>query len=217
MNEQPINVVLVDDHEIVRNGLATLFDRAGMMRVIGQAGSVSEIRTLSVPTTPDIVLLDLYLGDGDGLGAVQETRDRWGSAKVVILSGFTDPLARRRALEMGVDGYILKELNGAAIVEALRQVLSGEQVYYDSEIAARASVHGSAFGMSYKSLGPREREVLEAIGEGKLNKEIAAELDIAEKSVRNIITGLFRKLNVGNRTEAAIMYARLRGGKAGSG
>lgn len=199
----------MDDHEIVRNGLKGVFERSGAIRVIGQAGSIGELNDLDVLSIPDVVVLDIQLPDGHGLTAIGTIRTRWNTARIVILSGFADPVARRRAQELGVDGYILKDLDGGEIVEAISRIVAGHQVYYEigeSPVATPAIGTGMA---AWRTLGPRERQILDAIGEGKPNKEIAAELNIAEKSVRNIVTSLFLKINVTNRTEAALFRSRL--------
>ena len=126
------------------------------------------------------------------------------------MSGFADPVTYRRAGRAGVDGYILKEASGSTIVDAIRRVADGERVFAD-ELVLDTTPKGRSDSYSVSKaalpvLGPREQQVLGLIGEGKLNKEVADELSIAEKSVRNVTTTLFRKLGVTNRTEAAIRY-----------
>jgi two-component system, NarL family, response regulator DevR len=203
-------VLLIDDHEIVRQGLRNLLERSEDLVVGGEAVSVVSAIALVESVRADVLLIDLKLPDGDGLRVVDAAHRVQPQARTLILSGFADPVAYRRALRVGVDGYILKEAAGSTILDAIRRIADGERVFaaevlLDPTPKRRSGAYSSPRAV-LPALGPREQQVLGLIAEGKLNKEIADELSIAEKSVRNITTTLFRKLGVTNRTEAALRY-----------
>ena len=197
-------VVLVDDHEIVRQGVRNLLERTGDLTVVGEAHSMATaIETIEA----DVLLLDLRLPDGDGTRVIDAARKSRPLMRILILSGFADPIALEHARRAGAGGYILKEAEGSTIVDAMRRVARGEtgSAAVPEALPAR-SVRRSHATSSWSALGPREQQVLALIAQGKLNKEIASELSLAEKSVRNITTKLLRKTGVGNRTEAAMRY-----------
>ena len=202
-------VVLVDDHEIVRQGLRNLLERTGDLTVVGEAHSMATALAAIETIEADVLLLDLRLPDGDGTRVIDAGRRSRPSMRILILSGFADPIALEHARRAGASGYILKEAEGSTIVNAVRRVARGETVFADVPEAQPARPgRPSHITSSWSAIGlaPREQQVLALIAQGKLNKEIASELSLAEKSVRNITTTLFRKIGVGNRTEAAIRY-----------
>ncbi|MDZ7795316.1 MAG: response regulator transcription factor [Spirochaetia bacterium] len=205
-----IDVFIIDDHAIVRQGLRSLFERTQDIHVIGEASSIQETNSaLRSITGADVVLMDLHLNDGDGSSVISQVRFVKPEIKILILSGFIEKITLRKARQLGIDGYILKDSDGAYIIESVREIAQGKQVF-DPEVQCllndsekKSSLQKAAFK---PTLGLRERQVMASIAQGKLNKEIADELSIAEKSVRNITTSLFRKLGVSNRTEAAILF-----------
>lgn len=204
-------IFILDDHEIVRQGLKSLFDRNEGFEVVGEASSIKDFEVSSQQvSSADLLLLDYYLQDGDGSQVITKIRSAYPSMKILILSGFIEHRMVERIRLSEIDGYLLKESDGAQILLTIGAIMRGEKVlspvvqaaFDDMEInRLRPSQAIHAF-----NLGQRERQVLVLVAQGKLNKEIAAELGIAEKSVRNLITGLFKKLKVSNRTEAAILY-----------
>lgn len=204
------SVLLVDDHEIVRQGIRNLLEHTDDLVVVGEAESVASALLTLESVRADVMLIDLKLPDGDGLRVIKAARRLQPHARTLILSGFADSFAYRQAQRAGADGYMLKEATGSTILDALRRVARGERVFAEDVLGeltpGGASSTGNTPGPPLAELGPRERQVLLLIAEGRLNKEIAYELSIAEKSVRNITTTLFRKLGVTNRTEAAIRY-----------
>ena len=200
-------VLLVDDHEIVRQGLRNLLERTGDLRVVGEADSIATAIVAIETIEADVLLLDLRLPDGAGTRVIDAARKGRPSMRILVLSGFADPIALEHARRAGAGGYILKEADGSTIVDAVRRVARGETVFAEvpEALPARPDRRSHATS-SWSALGPREQQVLALIAQGKLNKEIASELSLAEKSVRNITTTLFRKIGVGNRTEAAMRY-----------
>ncbi len=207
----PVGVFVVDDHEVVRRGVVGLLQADLRIAVMGQAGTIAEAKNELQRTEPDVLLLDLRFPDDDGYTLLDWTRRHAPCLNVVVLSAFVDEQVARMARRGEIAGYVLKEAAGDVIVDAIlsaqqerppvlssavRDYLEHAQPTEELSIGARENMH----------LAPRERQVLELIGAGIPNKEIADRLDIAEKTVRNLVTCLFKKLGVSNRTEAALMW-----------
>lgn len=206
-----IRVFLLDDHEVVRVGVRRLLEREPDLEVVGEAGSAATALEALDAAHPDVAVLDVRLPDGDGIDVCREIRSRHPEVRCLILTSFADDEALAQAILAGASGYVLKQIEGGELVSSVRAVASGRSLI-DKEIAARvltmlrerATVHEQA-----ERLTPRERQILDLIAEGKTNREIGAQLYLAEKTVKNYVSNLLAKLGMGRRSEAAAYAARL--------
>ncbi|MFV0427301.1 MAG: response regulator [Beutenbergiaceae bacterium] len=195
--------MLIDDHEVVRRGVAQAIDRAEGMSIVAEASDVAESRRRLPLVRPQVLLVDLQLPDGTGLDVIEAARDIPGCAAVVLTS-FEDPDALRSAREYGARAFLLKTVRGEEIVAAVREVAAGRN------LIGRASMPSAPVD-PMAQLTPSERRVLELIGDGMANREIADELGVAEKTVKNHVTGLLAKLGLQRRTQAAAWVVGQRG------
>jgi DNA-binding NarL/FixJ family response regulator len=204
-----IRVLLVDDHAVVREGLRTFLELQDGISVVGEAGDGSEGVAAAERLRPDVVLMDLVMPRLDGVGAMRELRRRLPSARVIVLTSFTDEEKLLPALQAGAAGYLLKTAEPAELARAVRAAHAGEALL-DPTVAARllASIAEPRDAGSREALTPREREVLALIGRGYANKRIALELGIAEKTVKTHVGHVLAKLGVSDRTQAALHAAR---------
>lgn len=194
-----ISVMVVDDHEVVRRGVAEVIDRADGLRVVAEAGSVAEAKRRLPLVVPQVIVVDLQLPDGTGIDVIEAIRDDPGCSAMVLTS-FEDPDALHAAAQAGAKAFLLKTVRGDDIVEAIRAVAAGRS------LIARASVGHHEVDPTEK-LTPSERRVLELIGDGLSNREIGEELGVAEKTVKNHVTGLLAKMGLQRRTQAAAWVA----------
>lgn len=210
-----ISVVLIDDHPIVRSGLRVLINNQPGMRVVGEAGDRANALAVAERERPDIILLDLDLGDVNGLDLLPELLAVAAEVRVIILTGTVDSQAHARALHLGAMGVVLKEHGLEALIKAIRKVYEGEMWLDRSMIAdvfgqrlhaAAAAKRHDPEAAKIATLTKREREVVALAGEGLKNKQIADRLFISEGTVRNHLTSIFGKLEVTDRFEL-IMYA----------
>jgi two-component system, NarL family, response regulator DevR len=207
-----VKVMLVDDHEVVRNGIRALLDNQPGISVVGEAGTVRDAITEADRIHPDVVVMDVRLTDGSGIEATREIRSRRPRTKVVMLTSFADDEALFSSIVAGASGYILKQVRGNDIVSAIKAVGAGETLL-DPDVTAsamermRTGKHliGDA---RLARLSPQEERVLEQIAHGKTNAEIADVLGLAEKTVKNYVSSVLMKLDVGRRAEAAAYVAR---------
>jgi two-component system response regulator DevR len=197
--DDDILVMLVDDHEVVRRGVAEVVDRADGLRVVAEAGSVAEAMRRLPLVSPHVLLVDLQLPDGTGIDVIAAARTIPGCASVVLTS-FEDPDALSEATVAGAKAFLLKTVRGDDIVEAIRAVAAGRS------LIARSAVGRHEHDPTEK-LTPSERRVLELIGDGLSNREIGEELGVAEKTVKNHVTGLLAKMGLQRRTQAAAWVA----------
>ncbi len=206
-----IRVVIIDDHTIVRVGMQTLIEKDSRFTVVGEGANLSEGLEIIREKQPDIVLLDFRLPDGDGVIGTKRIKNLFPEMKILILTAHQNRETVMEVLKAGADGYILKSIESKKIMEALEKTYQGEG-YLDAAISG--ALIGEFQGQECKklteniTLTPREESVLELLCMGKSNKEIAGELNIAEKTVRNYLTKIMEKLNVNNRTEAALFWTR---------
>jgi len=196
--------MLVDDHEVVRRGVAEVVDRADGLRVVAEAGSVAEAMRRLPLVSPQVLLVDLQLPDGTGIDVIAASRTIPGCA-CVVLTSFDDPDALSEATLAGAKAFLLKTVRGDDIVEAVRAVAAGRS------LIARTAV-GRQEHDPTERLTPSERRVLELIGNGLSNREIGEELGVAEKTVKNHVTGLLAKMGLQRRTQAAAWVAGHRTG-----
>ena len=212
--EQAIGVLVVDDHEVVRRGLQAFLDGEADLEVIGAADGADEAldviaRLDSEGRPPSVVLMDLKMSPVDGIEATRRIRTRHADVEVVVLTSFGEEERVHAALEAGASGYLLKDADAGEVVAAIRAAHRGE-LQLDPGIARRLM---SSLGLGgherlSEALTARELEVLTLVGAGKANKEIAAELDISERTARTHVSNLLRKLGLGSRTQAALWAVR---------
>jgi DNA-binding NarL/FixJ family response regulator len=208
---QPIKVFLLDDHEIVRRGVRTMLEAEGDIIVIGEAGTASSALARIPALRPDVAVLDVRLPDGDGVTVCREIRSRMAEVACLMLTSFADDDALMDAVLAGAAGYVLKQIRGTDLVGAVRTVATGQSML-DSRAASQlmARLRGqSARQDPLAALTPQEKRILELIGEGLTNRQIGEQLFLAEKTVKNYISGLFAKLGMERRTQAAAYAARV--------
>lgn len=206
-----IRVFLLDDHEIVRRGLRDVLEAEGF-EVVGEAGTAAEALARIPATSPDVAVLDVRLPDGDGVQVCREIRDRRPDLPCLMLTSFADDEALFDAIMAGASGYVLKQIRGADLVEAIRQVAEGKSLL-DPTATARVLErlrHGSADDERLAQLTEQERRILELLAEGLTNRQIAERMFLAEKTVKNYVSNLLAKMGMQRRTEAAVYAARLK-------
>jgi two-component system response regulator DevR len=205
-----VRVFLLDDHEIVRNGIRGLLESDGLT-VVGEAGTAAEALARIPSTRPDVAVLDVRLPDGNGIEVCREIRARHPEVACIMLTSYADDEAHLAAVMAGAAAYVLKQIRGRDLVEAVRSVAAGTSLI-DPVATARLIDDlegGGAEDPGLVSLTGRERQILELISAGKTNREIGAELFLAEKTVKNYVSNLLSKLGMGHRSEAAAYAARL--------
>ncbi len=211
-----MRVVLVDDHEVVRQGLKTLVDTQDDLEVVGEAGDVDNAIRQVGYHSPDVVVMDVRLPDGTGVEACREIRSRWPDVKVLMLTSYADEEALVSSIMAGASGYILKRIDSKDLVDAVRRVGNGESLL-DPNLTDRlfARIRGDEPDDPLLArLSPQERKILDLIAEGKTNRQIAEELFLAEKTVKNYVSNLLSKLEMSRRSEAAAYAARLQADRA---
>ena len=207
--EEPIKVFLLDDHEIVRRGVADLLSREPDLVVIGEADSAATALQAVKGCEPDVAVLDVRLGDGDGIEVCREIRSRCPDVACLILTSFADDQAFIDAAVAGAAGYVLKQIGSNDLVESIRKVAGGAQLLDRAEVRLRMQRLRRSEDGVLLSLTPQEQRIFELIGEGHSNRQIADEMYLAEKTVKNYISNLFAKLGITRRTQAAALAARL--------
>jgi two-component system response regulator DevR len=206
-------VLLVDDSELVRTGLRTLLGLEPALAVVGEAATAAAAVAASRRLAPDVVLLDIRLPDESGLQACRRILGACPDTRVLFLTSVIDDATVDEAIRAGAHGYLLKEIDGRGLIRAIRDVAAGRSIL-DPAITARV-LHlvksARATGRpDFAALSAQEKRVLALVAEGCTNKEVAARLGLAEKTVRNYLGTIFEKLHVSRRTEAAVIYARSR-------
>jgi len=214
MGESVIRVMLVDDHEVVREGLKALLNRREGMTVVGEAGSVAQSVKVAASVKPDVVVMDLRLPDGTGIEACREIRSELPGTKVIMLTSYADEEAIMSSILGGASAYLLKQTRGSQLAEAIEGVARGES-RLDPAVTQRVldEVRKSASGESKASspeakLTENEQKILYLIAEGKTNREIAADIFLSDKTVKNYVSNILSKLNMKRRSEAAAYIAR---------
>ena len=209
---KPIRLLLVDDHEVVRTGLGTLFHRAGTIQVVGEATSVASAVAEAIRLQPDIVLLDLRLPDGSGIEACREILGTCPDSHVVFLTSFSDENAVLATTFAGAKGYLLKTIGGPALIHALQAIASGQSILDPAVTGALLARMRSLSAMDTNgrntTLSPQERRILPLVADGKTNKEIATALGLSDKTIKSYLANIFEKLQVTRRTQIAVMFAK---------
>lgn len=213
--EHPIRVFLLDDHEVVRRGVADLLDAEDDIDVVGDAGNVEHALVRAPAVRPHVAVLDVRLPDGDGIGVCRELRSQLPDLAVLMLTSFDEEEALLDAIMAGASGYVLKQIKGTDLVSAVRTVASGQSML-DPATTARLMrtlrtepAAAPETAPEIASLSPREREILALIGDGLTNREIGKRLYLSEKTVKNHISRLLAKLGVQRRVQAAVIASQL--------
>ena len=206
-----IRVVLLDDHEIVRAGVANMVNAQEGMEVVGEAATASQIVAVVARERPDVAVLDVRLGDddGNGIAACREIRSDHPDTACLILTSFADDEAMLDASIAGAAGFVLKQIRGNDLVESIRKVAAGAQLLDAAETRMAMQRLRSTEAGALEHLTDQERRVFDLIGDGLSNREIGESLSIAEKTVKNYVSQVLAKLGMVRRTEAAALAARL--------
>jgi two-component system, NarL family, response regulator DevR len=210
-----IQVFLVDDHELVREGLRAVLERESDILVIGEAGTVAEgVRRIEA-SRPDVALIDLLLPDGDGLDVCRGVRQAEPGVACVILTPYSNDDILLSAIRAQVSGFLLKRTGAAELVRSVRIVANGGSLI-DPTVTARLLERVRTGRIEegdesiLDSLSPQERRLLDLLSEGLTNRQVAARMNLAEKTVKNYVSNLLRKLKMSTRTEAAVFVTNLR-------
>jgi two-component system, NarL family, response regulator DevR len=208
----PIRVFLVDDHEVVRRGVAEVLEDDPGMTVAGEAGSVAEALARVPAVRPDVVVIDMRLPDGDGAELCRGLRERLPGLRFLVLTSFSEQDAFDAAVRAGASGFLLKQVRGPALVSAVRTVASGGSMFDElAPTGPRSRGRGAGYDR-LSMLTDQERSVLRLIGEGLTNRQIGERMGLAEKTVKNYTSHLLAKLGLERRTQAAILATQLRDG-----
>jgi DNA-binding NarL/FixJ family response regulator len=206
-----IRVFLLDDHEVVRRGLADLLELESDLEVVGEAGSAADARVRIPATRPDVAVLDVRLPDGSGVEVCRDIREENPGVKCLMLTSYSDDEALFDAIMAGASGYVLKDIRGNDLVEAIRQVASGKSLL-DPSLTQRVLErlrNGDKEDPRIAGLSDQEKRILELIGEGLTNRQIGEQMHLAEKTVKNYVSSLLAKLGMERRTQAAAYVARI--------
>lgn len=217
MTATTIRVFLADDHEIVRRGVADLLQAQPDIEVVGEAGTVAQARGRILATNPDVAILDVRMPDGSGIDICRELQTSAPHIRCLILTAYDDDEAIYSAVIAGAAGYVLKEIRGGGLLDAVRRVAAGHSLL-DPSLKRRVEqrlrdTHRD--DPRLEGLSKRERQVLALIADGLTNRQIGVELTLAEKTVKNYVSGLLNKLGLQRRTQAAaVQWETHRPGKA---
>ena len=202
-----IGVLIADDHEVVRRGLSMTITGERDMRLLGAAATGAEAVALAQSTQPDVVLLDFQMPDMDGVAAAAALRKRYPKLAILMLSSYSDDARIYAAMRAGANGYLLKEMSGDDLLAAIRAVARGEPQLHP-KIAQRLMNRVMPPEDPFAQLSPRELEVLRHISAGMSNKEITVATDLTEQTVKSYVREILRKLDVADRTQAALLAVR---------
>ena len=215
MSSPKLQVMLVDDHEIVRRGIRTILEAAGDIQVVAEAGSAEEAIERAERSRPDLIVMDIRLASGSGIDATREIRNRLPGSRVLMLTSFGDDEALMASIMAGAAGYVLKRVTGDDLVEGIRAVAAGQSLL---DPAVTRSVldrfrNGRPLSQNDKlgRLTAQEGRVLALVADGKTNRQIAGDLGLTERTVKNYLSSVYAKLNVGRRAEAAAYVSRRKG------
>jgi len=208
-----IKVFLLDDHEVVRRGLAELFAAQADIEVVGESGSALEAARRIPALRPDVAVLDARLPDGSGIDVCREVRSVDPSIKALILTSYDDDEALFSAIMAGAAGYVLKNVRGTDLIDGVRRVAAGQSLL-DPSVTSRVLDrlrNGPQQPEELRSLTDQERTILGYIAEGMTNRQIAERMFLAEKTIKNHVSTLLAKLGLERRTQAAVLATKLLG------
>jgi DNA-binding NarL/FixJ family response regulator len=204
-----LRIFLVDDHDVVRRGLTALIDAEDDLEVVGTSSSAAGTLEAIAMTSPDVSVLDVRLGDGNGVEVCRDIRSSHPRVACLILTSFEDDQALVEASLAGAAGYVLKRVQGDELLTAIRLVGSGRRLLDPGTTRLALRRLRESGVAAVEELSPQERRIFDLIGDGLSNREIADRMYLAEKTVKNYVTNLLRKLGMSRRTEAAAFAARL--------
>src|SRR5215468_2002823 len=213
MTDVAIRVFLLDDHEVVRRGVRELLEAEDDIEVVGESGSAVEATNRAPALRPDVAILDARLPDGNGIDVCRDIRSVDPSIKGLILTSFEDDEALFAAIMAGASGYVLKQIRGTDLVDAVRRVAAGQSLL-DPAVTQRVLErirHGVEQPRELAALTDQERRILGFIAEGLTNHEIAQRMFLADKTVKNYVSSVLAKLGLERRTQAAVLATRLLG------
>lgn len=205
-----IRVFLLDDHEVVRRGVRELLESASDLQVVGEAGTAAEAIQRAPATSPDVAVLDVRLPDGNGIEVCRDLCSLMPDLKCLMLTSFNDDEALFDAIMAGAAGYVLKEVRGSDLIESVRRAAAGESLL-DPLVTARVleRLRNPPRDALTESLSPQESAILGHLADGLTNRQIAEQMFLAEKTVKNYVSNLLAKLGMHHRTQAAVYAARL--------
>jgi DNA-binding NarL/FixJ family response regulator len=209
-----IRVFLLDDHEVVRRGLAALLESSEDITVVGESGSAQEAARIIPALRPDVAVLDARLPDGNGIDVCREVRSVDPTIKALMLTSYQDDEALFSSIMAGAAGYLLKQVRGTDLVDAVRKVAAGQSLLdpaVTQRVLQRIREGDRREPEELAALTPQERRILELIAEGMTNRQIGAEMFLAEKTVKNYVSSLLAKLGLERRTQAAVLANKLLG------
>lgn len=206
-----IRVFLLDDHEVVRRGIAAALDAEDDLTVVGEAGTADDALSGIGESSPDVAVLDVRLGAGEhnGIDVCRQITSDFPEVKVLILTSFDSDRALVDAGLAGASGFILKQIRSNELVDAIRGVASGRRYLDDAEVRLASRRLRESEEGRLEDLTPQERRIFDLIGQGFTNRQIAQDMYLAEKTVKNYVSNLLAKLGMSRRTEAAALAARL--------
>lgn len=211
---EPLRVMLVDDHEIVRQGLRSLLDAEEDIEVVAEADSGPSAVSLASTHQPDVVVMDVRMPGGSGVEACRAIRDERPDAQVIMLTSFSDDEALFNSIMAGAAGFVLKQIRGRDLIEAIRTVGGGKSLL-DPDVTQRVLERLRKAKFDEKDpklarLSPQEERILDMVGEGLTNREIAERIHLSDKTVKNYVSTILQKLEVARRAEAASYVARVK-------
>jgi two-component system response regulator DevR len=212
---QAIRVLLVDDHEVVRVGLRTVLGQTQGVTVVGEASTMADAIQQAQRLKPDVILMDVRLPDGSGVDACREILGALPGTRVIFLTSYADDDSVLAAVLAGAHGYILKEIDSPALLEAILSVAKGQSIL-DSSVTERAlrwlrGLHDLPATPGTDQLSSQEERVVALVAEGKTNKEIAVALGLSDKTVKNYLANVFQKLRITRRAQAAASFVKRQG------
>jgi two-component system response regulator DevR len=207
-----IRIFLVDDHEIVRRGVADLFEDEPDLEIVGEAATVAEALARIPTTLVDVAVLDVRMPDGNGVELCRDLRSQKPELRCLILTSYSDDEALLNAIMAGASGFVLKQVLGNDLISAVRRVGAGESLLdaKTTEALMKRIRQGKDEGGALAGLTDQERAVFDLVGEGLTNRQIASRLFLAEKTVKNYVSHLLAKLGMQRRTQAAVLAAELK-------
>jgi DNA-binding NarL/FixJ family response regulator len=214
IDARPLRLLVVDDHEVVRQGLVSLLDRREHFQVVAEAGTAAEAVEMARKFEPDLVVMDVRLPDGSGIEACREIRAEFPATRVVILTSYPDEEAVLSAIIAGASGYLLKQIRSRDLISALEGVGRGESLL-DPAVTEKVldrvrRIATGTYTDEMAQLTQQEQKILLLVAEGKTNKEIASEVFLSDKTVKNYVSSILSKLNLERRAQAAAFVARHR-------
>jgi len=209
---KPIDVLLVDDHVVVREGLKMVLSRDAGIRIVGEAGTMQTAVSAASRLKPHVILMDIRLPDGDGVQACRDILETSPQTKVLFLTSFADDDAILAAILAGAQGYLIKEIGVETLVDSIKRVAAGESILDPSatrRVLTMVKTHGtSAPAPGREPLSPQEQRIVALVADGKTNKEIAADMGLSPKTVKNYLSNIYQKLQITRRAQAAALFAK---------